>query len=127
MTKHAVASLTETLYLELNRQGAPIGLSLLCPGFTRTRIFEMERNRPGGPRNLQTDIPLTPEGQDRIKLVLDQLPNAMSPEECAKKVFEAIRQNTFYVFPDPKYKEDIQQRMENILQGKVPTPQKHFP
>ncbi len=127
MTKHAVASLTETLYLELKRQGAPIGVSLLCPGFTRTRIFETERNRPGGPRNLQTDIPQTPEGQAMRKLVLDLLPNAMSPDECAKKVFDAIRQNSFYIFPEPKYKEDIQQRMENILQGKAPTPQKHFP
>lgn len=127
MTKHAVASLTETLYLELKRQGAPIEVSLLCPGFTRTRIFEMERTRPGGPRNLQADIPQTPDEQAILKLVLDQLPNAMSPDECAKKLFDAIRQNIFYIFPEPKYKEDIQQRMENILEGKASTPSKHFP
>jgi ferredoxin len=98
-----------------------------CPGFTRTRIFEMERNRPGGPQNPQTDIPNTPEGEAMLQLVLDRLPNAMSPDECAKRLFDAIRENTFYIFPEPKYKEDIQQRMENILQGRAPTPQKHFP
>src|SRR5690606_4860185 len=34
-TKHAVVGLSESLYLELVATGAPVGLSVLCPGFVK--------------------------------------------------------------------------------------------
>ncbi|HET8842876.1 MAG TPA: SDR family NAD(P)-dependent oxidoreductase, partial [Ktedonobacteraceae bacterium] len=45
-SKHAVVSLTETLYHELTLREAHIGVSVLCPGFVKTRIQDAERNRP---------------------------------------------------------------------------------
>ena len=47
VTKHAVVSLSETLYHELAERGARVGVSVLCPGFVNTRIMESARNRPG--------------------------------------------------------------------------------
>ena len=47
MTKHAVVSLSETLYLELERIGAKVTVSVLFPGVVFTRIGESAaRNRP---------------------------------------------------------------------------------
>ena len=49
VTKHAVVSLSETLYHELAERGARVGVSVLCPGIVNTRIMESARNRPGRP------------------------------------------------------------------------------
>ncbi len=47
-TKHAVVALSESLYFDLHLVGAPVGVSVLCPEWVRTRIAESERNRPDG-------------------------------------------------------------------------------
>ena len=41
-----VVALSEALQLDLDAEGADIGVSVLCPGFIATRITESERNRP---------------------------------------------------------------------------------
>ena len=45
-TKQAVVAISETLFKDLQAVGAPIGVSVLCPGFVQTRIAESDRNRP---------------------------------------------------------------------------------
>ena len=47
VTKHAVVTLSETLAQELAMVGAPIKVSVLCPGFVSTKIADSHRNRPG--------------------------------------------------------------------------------
>src|SRR5215472_10419781 len=46
VTKHAVVALSEALHFQLLPLGAPVGVSVLCPGWVRTRIGESYRNRP---------------------------------------------------------------------------------
>src|SRR5262249_11283587 len=41
-----VVSLSETLRIELAAAGAPIGVSVLCPGLTNTNVLDCDRNRP---------------------------------------------------------------------------------
>ncbi|MBV8626672.1 MAG: SDR family NAD(P)-dependent oxidoreductase, partial [Paraburkholderia sp.] len=50
-SKHAVVSLTETLYHDLRIVGGPVGCSLLCPAFVPTGIADAERVRPDALRN----------------------------------------------------------------------------
>ena len=57
VTKHAVVTLSETLYHELAERGSKVKVSVLCPGIVSTRIMESERNRPG---HLATMAPLDP-------------------------------------------------------------------
>ena len=45
-TKHAVVALTEDLYHAMRDAGLPVGVSVLCPGWVRTQIFDSERNWP---------------------------------------------------------------------------------
>src|SRR5262249_9211470 len=45
-SKHAVVALSESLYRVLRRMQAPIGVSVLCPGWVRTNIVDAERNWP---------------------------------------------------------------------------------
>src|SRR5262249_41299954 len=42
VTKHAVVTLSETMQKDLGLLGAPIKVSVLCPGFVRTRILDAE-------------------------------------------------------------------------------------
>ncbi len=46
VTKHAVVTMSETLYRDLEAVGSRVGVSVLCPGFVQTRIAESDRNRP---------------------------------------------------------------------------------
>ena len=48
VAKSAVVALSEALQLDLDAEGARIGVSVLCPGFIATRITESARNRPPG-------------------------------------------------------------------------------
>ena len=45
-SKHAVVALSESLYHTVRMAGLPIGVSVLCPGWVRTNIFESDRNWP---------------------------------------------------------------------------------
>ena len=38
--------MSEALFKDLQLAGAPVGVSVLCPGFVQTRIAESDRNRP---------------------------------------------------------------------------------
>jgi NAD(P)-dependent dehydrogenase (short-subunit alcohol dehydrogenase family) len=121
VTKHAVVSLSETLYLELQQRNAPIGVSVLCPSFVRSRLNEAERNRPTKLRNPSGKNPPTSEEQALERFFQKMNENGITPERCADLVFKAIQNNTFYILTHPELITVIQSRMENILQGRNPT------
>jgi NAD(P)-dependent dehydrogenase (short-subunit alcohol dehydrogenase family) len=119
-SKHAVVSLTETLYHELTLRGASIGVSVLCPGFVKTRIQDAERNRPVRLQNAPSEQKLSREEQEGGQILKLAIQKGMSPKLQAEVVFEAIREERFYIYP-PEFKGGIQTRMEDILQLRNPT------
>ena len=44
----------------------------------------------------------------------------MTPEHLAGHVFDAIREEQFYILPHPESKRWVQQRMEDIIQERNP-------
>src|SRR5262245_3041769 len=46
VTKYGVVALSESLYKELELSGAPVGVSVVCPGLIDTNIMRSARNRP---------------------------------------------------------------------------------
>jgi NAD(P)-dependent dehydrogenase (short-subunit alcohol dehydrogenase family) len=96
ISKHAVVALSEALFFNLQDAGAPIGVSVLCPGWARTRIVDSDRNRP-------TDLapPASPEPvAERVFGAMRQLAAAgMDPAQIADNVRSAILDNRFYVLP----------------------------
>ncbi|MFX0202773.1 MAG: SDR family NAD(P)-dependent oxidoreductase [Candidatus Hodarchaeota archaeon] len=127
MTKHGIIGLTEALYLQLREVNARIGVSVLCPRVIRSRIHESDRNRPAELRNEVESPPLTPQQQVTLERFLKMLETAMTPEQYAEKVFNAIEEDKFYVFSEDKYRENIQQRMGIILGEGSPELSKHYP
>jgi len=119
VTKHAVVTLSETLHHELAERGARVKVSVLCPGAVSTRIMESARNRPG---HFPTTQPLHPASAARLEALRQLVAAGMPPGQVADAVFEAIRKDQFYILTHPEGKESVHTRMEDILQGRSPTP-----
>lgn len=113
-TKHAVLSLSESLYRDLVIRQTKVSASVLCPGAVSTNIFEAERNRPStlGPA----------EGRPPVSGLATALPgSSFPPEEMANQVFDAVRANRFYVLAaQPEMLEWTRMGHERMWQGKNP-------
>ena len=121
VTKHAVVTLSETLYLELQGTGSKIGVSVLCPGFVDTNIATSDRNRPAEMRNEGGEPELTPQQQMTRQMMEGMLKAGMKPAAVADKVFEAVCDGKFYVLSHPDMKDGIRRRMERIIDETNPT------
>jgi NAD(P)-dependent dehydrogenase (short-subunit alcohol dehydrogenase family) len=124
-SKHAVVSLTETLYHELTLRDASIGVSILCPGFVKTRIQDAERNRPARLQNTPdaraaSEQRVSREEQEGGQLLQQAIREGMAPQQLADMTFAAIREERFYIYP-PEFKGGIASRMEDILTMHNPT------
>jgi NAD(P)-dependent dehydrogenase (short-subunit alcohol dehydrogenase family) len=119
VTKHAVVALSEALRMELAAIGAPVGVSVLCPGVVATRIFEAERNRPDGVRSEEAGqaVP-NPLARRMYADMRRRLPTATQPSEIAACVVDAIRDGRLYVLPHPAMIESVRQRTEDIERGR---------
>ena len=117
VSKHAVVSLTETLYQDLRLVTDQIGASVLCPYFVPTGIHRSERNRPGD---------LAAEKPTRSQLIGQAMSDKavssgkVTAAEVAHKVFDAIAADQFYVFSHPKALGNVRSRMEAIVDVKNP-------
>jgi NAD(P)-dependent dehydrogenase (short-subunit alcohol dehydrogenase family) len=127
MTKHGIVGLTEALHLQLRQIDAKIGVSVLCPGLIKTRIFHSDRNRPAELQNETIDQTAKPEQRAAIERVIEMQETAMSPAQLADKVFQAINEETFYILSEERYRENARQRMEIILNEGTPEISKYFP
>ena len=116
-TKQAVVAISETLFKDLQTVAAPVGVSVLCPGFVQTRIAESERNRPEWAPD--RDV----EGAEELRgVVQDMVDGGIAPTTVADRVIDAVRTNTFYILTHPELDGAITTRFEDIVQGRAPSP-----
>lgn len=118
VSKHAVVSLSETLYQDLALVTEQVGASVLCPFFVPTGIHQSERNRPG---ELAMAKPTRSQliGQAMSDKAVSS--GKVTAAEVAQKVFEAIAANQFYIYSHPKAIASVQTRLEDIMQARNPT------
>ncbi len=88
--KHAVVSMSETLALDLKSVGARIGVSVVCPWWVKTGIFQSERNRPAELMNPPSQA--APDLGPQAGEILQAIMTGSQAEEIARQVFAAIRQ-----------------------------------
>jgi NAD(P)-dependent dehydrogenase (short-subunit alcohol dehydrogenase family) len=118
VSKHGVVTLSEALYHELAERGGKVKVSVLCPGLVQTRIVECGRNRP---ERLAASTPMGPVEAAGWETLREQMQTATQPAHVADAVFQAIREERFYILTHPEGKEWIRTRMEDILQERNPT------
>ena len=119
-SKHAAVSLTETLALELAEQGANIKASVLCPEWVNTRILESERNRPALLQNTASNQQISPEMLAAIQALYQAIQKGLPPSQVATIVFDAIREEKFYIFTHPTTRSGAQVRMEDLINERQP-------
>ena len=98
--------------------GSPVRVSVLCPGFVNTNIADAARNRPA---ELADTAPQLPGAEEMAQIGRRLLAKGSPPSMVADVVFEAIRNERFYILPYPEWKRHIRTRMEDILEDRVPT------
>jgi NAD(P)-dependent dehydrogenase (short-subunit alcohol dehydrogenase family) len=108
-SKHAVVGLGESLCLQL--KGTPIGVSLLVPGVTLTRMLEPDRNRPDG----KPGRPLNPA----------LLAHAKTPQEVARIAIDGVCAGTFWILTHDDLRPAVLARAEAIAGAKPPPDSYH--
>lgn len=118
VSKHAVVSLSETLYQDLALVTQQVGASVLCPYFVPTGIHQSERNRPG---ELAMAKPTRSQliGQAMSDKAVSS--GKVTAAEVAQKVFDAAAAGQFYIYSHPKAIASVQTRLEDIMQARNPT------
>jgi NAD(P)-dependent dehydrogenase (short-subunit alcohol dehydrogenase family) len=119
-SKHAVVSLSECLHHELRAMQAKVRVGVLCPGWVHTGLAKAEEKLPAELRAANEKIQPPPEAAARDRSVRQMVEDAVSPEQIASLVVEAILEDRFYIFPHPERKTDVQARMEDILAERTP-------
>ncbi|HEY8864039.1 MAG TPA: SDR family NAD(P)-dependent oxidoreductase [Candidatus Dormibacteraeota bacterium] len=98
-SKHAVVGVSVCLYNELAMRGSQVHVSVLCPGWIRTRIIDSERNWPD--RLGALPEPDTNPMAQMFEAMVKQLVDAgMEPAIVAEQVLEAVRAARFWVLPN---------------------------
>jgi NAD(P)-dependent dehydrogenase (short-subunit alcohol dehydrogenase family) len=114
VSKHAVVSLTETLYQDLQLVSDQVSASVLCPYFVPTGISQSHRNRPN---DLPPEKPTASQliGQAQSDKAVSS--GKVSAADVAQKVFDAVSSGQFYIYSHPQALGNVQSRMEAIVQG----------
>ena len=118
VSKHAVVSLSETLYQDLSLVTDQIGASVLCPFFVATGIHQSHRNRPA---ELEAEKPTRSQMIQQAMTGKAVESGKVSAADVAQLVFDAISNNQFYIYSHPKAIKSVQTRLEDILQARNPT------
>ena len=117
VTKHAVVTLSESLYHDLRERNSRVGVSVLCPAYVPTGIADSERNRPSeyekGEMSKET---LAKQAMLRKAVASGRL----SAEDVARAVVAAVKEERFYILTHPRIKGAIQARLEDILAERSP-------
>jgi len=118
VSKHAVVSLSETLYHDLRLVTDQVTASVLCPYFVPTGITRSERNRPDDLK----DYKLT-RSQVVARAMSDKAVSSgkVTAATVAGFVFDALAEQRFYIYSHPHALGSVQSRMEDIVAGRNPS------
>lgn len=117
-TKHAVVTVSEGLHFDLMLRKSRLRVSVLCPAWVKTRIATSERNRGAGTQpGSGADAVVSKIAHD----VQQAVAHGIEPAEVAEQVFAAIAAERFYVLTHPAFTPLVRTRMEDIIEGRLPT------
>lgn len=110
-TKAAVVSLSEGWRTEFEKDG--IEVSVLCPGFVKSRVYDSMRNRQeryGGPVYHDDLVKEKPAR----KMNKDIVVNGIDTDIAARRVLEGLLANELYIITHPHFRESQKERAQKI-------------
>jgi NAD(P)-dependent dehydrogenase (short-subunit alcohol dehydrogenase family) len=114
--KHAILAMTEVLAADLQRSGANIGATGLCPGIIATNLFHGSRNRPSA---LANPGGMSESGASLRESMHATLSKGMPASEVAGLLVTAVRENQLYLLTDHEWDTRVVARHEAIMAGAV--------
>jgi NAD(P)-dependent dehydrogenase (short-subunit alcohol dehydrogenase family) len=114
-SKTAVVSISETLRQECAAYGLPIGVSVLCPSSTDTRVMESERGRPASLGTEQRT-----DDAEAMRLAIKSMftaPGGATPAHVAQRTLAAIRAGEFWIIPNGGERPIVEARFAEALAG----------
>ena len=108
-TKAAVVALSESWAGELENTG--INVSVLCPAFVQTRIYDSERNRPA---QYKSDAINSDNENSFLNRAKELVKNGIEVSIVGKRVVEALNDGEFYIFTHPNYHPILKKRSTDI-------------
>jgi NAD(P)-dependent dehydrogenase (short-subunit alcohol dehydrogenase family) len=118
VSKHAVVSLSETLYHDLRLVDAPIEASVLCPYFVPTGIARSEAHRPHELGNHHGPSASQQAAQALVSRAVEA--GKVPAAEVARITFNAVREGRFYIYSHPQLLGGVAERMDAIVHGEPP-------
>ncbi|MDE2077633.1 MAG: SDR family oxidoreductase [Burkholderiales bacterium] len=119
VSKHAVVSLSETMYQDLALVSEQIHCSVLCPYFVPTSIHNSHLNRPA---ELRSDAkPTVSQMVAHASSTKAVTSGKVTAAEVAAMVYDAVEKGHFYIYSHPEALEIVKTRMEDIIQGRNPS------
>jgi len=118
VSKHAVVSLSETLYQDLSLVTDQLHASVLCPFFVPTGISQSHRNRPA---DLAAAKPTKSQMISQAQSDKAVSSGKLTAADVAAMVFDAIDHNKFYIFSHPQALAGVQTRLEDVMLLRNPT------
>jgi NAD(P)-dependent dehydrogenase (short-subunit alcohol dehydrogenase family) len=118
VTKHAVVSLSETLYQDLALVSDQVHAHVLCPFFVPTGISQSHRNRPAD---------MAPVKATKSQLIAQAMSDKavssgkVTAAQVAQFVFDAMAERRFYIYSHPKSLASVQVRLEDVMTPRNPT------
>jgi len=119
VTKHAVVALTEYLHRNLVETDAKVGASVLCPSFVTTNLGTSDRNRPAELANAAPSATGTVGWHDDPTIVAAR-EQRIEAAQAAGIVFEAIRNDQFWIFTDHTMDAAMLARAEGMVARRNP-------
>lgn len=108
-SKAAAVAIGETLAGELAAVAPEVGVSILCPGWVNTRIFESDRNRPGGP--IERDEPARIAREEMAAFFASSMPAA----QVAEAVVDGVRSRRLHILTHEMSEPAIRDRIARVL------------
>ena len=120
VSKHAVVSLSETLYQDLKLVSDRVHAHVLAPYFVPTGIAHSERARPD---DAQEDGRKATTSQRVAQGLIEKAVagGRVTAADVARFVFDALEADRFYIYSHPKALAPVGTRAEDILAMRNPT------
>jgi hypothetical protein len=83
--------------------------------------LDSARNRPADLQNAPDEERMDAGTEKMARLARQAQESGMPPQQAAHIVFQAIRNEQFYIFTHLEMKDSIRTRMEDILEDRNPT------
>ena len=119
VTKHAVVTLSETLYQDLKLVTDQVTAAVLCPYFVATGIADSQRNRPADMKN--NTAPTLSQLVAKAQTSKAVSSGKVTPAVIADTVFHALDTRQFYIFSHPHALSNVTTRMNDISEMRNPT------